>query len=73
LPTLAPDITIDGDALQYSSPLFRPVMKANRSALPSANTVTEIINHLSHNGNYEYHLFPSLKELCNLFTQRRVF
>jgi hypothetical protein len=67
--TPAPDITIDGNASQYSSLLFGPVVKANRSALPSANNVMQIINPLSHNGNYVYHLLPSLKKLCILFTQ----
>jgi hypothetical protein len=66
-------MTIDGNALQYSSLLFGPVMKANRSALPSANNAMQIINPLSHNGNYVYHLLPALKELSNLFSQCRVF
>jgi hypothetical protein len=67
--TAATDITIDGNALQYSSLLFGPVVKANRNALASANDVMQIINPLSHNGNYVYHLLPPLKELCILFTQ----
>jgi hypothetical protein len=61
LRTLPRAITTAGNASQHSSLMFDPDMKANRIALPSANTVTHIINPLSHNGNYVYHLFPSLK------------
>jgi hypothetical protein len=54
-------LTTDGNASQYSILLSGPVMKANRSALPSPNTAMQIINPLNHNGNYENNLLPSLK------------